>query len=80
MELERDTVVKLANWILDVPYKDPDDNESVLARQYLRMRHVAQTVLLPMARGYAAEHDVGNNRKMVQDVEEFLGGTPAPTT
>ena len=32
------------------------------------------TVILPMAKGYAAEHNVGNNQKMVQEVEQFLSG------
>ena len=53
-------VVKLANSILDVPYKDPDDNESILARQYLKMREMCE-LILPMAKGYAVEHMVGNN-------------------
>lgn len=31
-----------------------------------------QIVLLPMAKGYAAEHPVGNNAEMVADMEERL--------
>lgn len=33
---ERDGAVILANRVLDIPYKDPDDTECILARQYLR--------------------------------------------
>jgi hypothetical protein len=33
---EREETAVLANFILDVPNKDPDDNESTLARQFLR--------------------------------------------
>lgn len=29
-------------------------------------------VILPMAKGYAAEHDVGNNRRMVSGAEDTL--------
>jgi len=29
-------------------------------------------LILPMAKGYASEHNVGSNRKYVQAVEEFL--------
>lgn len=32
----------------------------------------AQIVLLPMAKGYAAEHPVGNNAEMVADMEARL--------
>lgn len=29
-------------------------------------------VLLPMAKGYAHEHDVGDNKRMVQEIENEL--------
>ncbi len=39
---ERERAIKIANNILDVPYKDPDDNMSILARQFLRAIEVKE--------------------------------------
>jgi DNA segregation ATPase FtsK/SpoIIIE-like protein len=76
MEREHHKVIQLANRLLDESWADPDDDLRVLSRQLLRrheyLLHV-KTVLLPMAMGYAAEHDVGNNRKMVEEVGTFFG-------
>lgn len=73
---EIELAVRLADKVLDRPYADPDDDLAMLARQFLRTLEAAKTVLLPMAKGYAAEHDVGKNREMVQQLEEHWKGLP----
>lgn len=73
---EKDKIVQLANHVLDRWSADPDDDLAMLARQYLKVREMCE-LILPMAKGYAAEHDVGNNRQMVQSVENYLSPTAA---
>lgn len=73
MTNEHKTALRLIEKVLDRPYADPDDDIAVLARQLQRTRE-ALILILPMAKGYAYEHDVGNNKKMINDVvETYLG-------
>lgn len=37
MTEEKEQAIRIANKILDTPYADPDSDESVLARQFLRL-------------------------------------------
>lgn len=46
-------------------------------RRCERLHHLAEVVLLPMAKGYAAEHPVGRNAEMVADAETALSSAPA---
>lgn len=63
---EREDAIKLANIILNQPWRDPDDDISVLARQLLRAHEATDTaaaklkdleegrvVILPSRRGHA---------------------------
>ena len=42
---------------------------------YLAFREVAREkiiLILPLAKGYVAAHDVGNNKEFIRQAEEFL--------
>jgi len=74
-EREEKHVIKQAEYLLDMPNVDPDDDVRLLARQLLRRQELIEKmeiVLLPMAKGYVAEHDNGRNREMVRKIEETL--------
>lgn len=60
-ENEADAAVRIANRILDIPGKDPDDDESVLARQFLRLaeRRLAATA----NRGVPGEKALAQEKK-----------------
>lgn len=38
IDAELDAAIKLANKVLDTPNRDPDDDLSVMSRQFLRAR------------------------------------------
>lgn len=72
-EEERFEAWKIAEKLLNEPNADPDDYLRMLSRQLLRSKELI-TVIQPMVKGYAWEHQVGSNQKIAQWVETYLHG------
>lgn len=72
-DVERHRTWRLAEQLLEERDADPDDEMRMLARQLLRAREIIE-IVQPMVKGYAWEHQVGNNQKIAQWVETYLHG------
>ncbi len=68
---------KMAKAMMVELEKEPDEWPS--ADDYEKIRH-ALSYILPMAKGYAAEHDVGANQEKVEGAEEALAESWADPT
>lgn len=68
---EYEQAIQLAEKVLDTPYRDPDDDLSMMSRQFLRSIERVK-ILLPMALAHAHKNDVGNNKKIAQDIYDLL--------
>lgn len=55
--------------------KKANESELAYARERAEMAEDALRVLLPMAKGYAASHPVGNNAAMIAEIEGRLSIT-----